>query len=74
MKLDVSQIRSLEIVERPDGKYVRVGYVKRATPGAGLLSRMDGVRQGLWKRPVVKTIVIATAMAVLANIIVLALQ
>ena len=73
MILNTSQIRSVEIIEKEDGKYCRIGYVKKTRPMAGTTSKLGEFRQRLWKRPVVKTIVIATAMAVLANIIILIL-
>lgn len=71
MKLDTSRIRSMEILEKPDGRYIRIGYVKKTRPMSGTTSRLGEFRQGLWKRPVVKVIVASTAAAILANIIIL---
>jgi hypothetical protein len=60
------------MVEKPDGKYIRIRYAKKTTPGAGIMPRLGEIRQRMWKRPVVKTVVIAVAAAILANIIILA--
>ena len=35
MKIETSQIRSLETIEKPDGKYMRIGYVKRPALRSG---------------------------------------
>ena len=43
MKIDTSQIRSLETIEKPDGKYTRIGYVKRPS----LAKRMRKGPKGL---------------------------
>ena len=32
MKIDLRDIRSIQRIERPDGTYYRIGYVKRSGP------------------------------------------
>ena len=79
MKIDTSQIRGLQVVERPDGRYLKVRYVSRPNlaeriwAGAGRTVRKpwDGTRKTtrkLWKNQVVKTIIIATVIAAIFNI------
>lgn len=79
MKIDTSQILGLQVVERPDGRYLQVRYIsgpnlaERIWAGAGRTVRKpwDGTRntiRKLWKNQVVKTIIIATIIATIFNI------
>ena len=64
MKIHTSQIRSLETIEKSDGKYLRIGYVNRPNPVKRMRERTKRVTGNLWKHPVVKTVVIAITVAV----------
>ena len=91
MKIDPRDIRSIQRIERPDGAYYRIGYVKRSgplgkagarmragmgrtgtTPGAGMgrtgTTPGAGMRK-LWSNPVMKTITMGAAAAVIYNVI-----
>ena len=70
MKIDTSQIRSLETIEKPDGKYIRIGYVNRPGPVKRMRERTKRVAGNLWKRPAVKTVVIAMTVAVIFELII----
>ena len=59
MKIETSEIRSLETIEKPDGKYIRIGYVKRPSPAKRMREGTKRVAGNLWKRPAVKTVIIA---------------
>ena len=69
MKIDTSQIRSLETIEKPDGKYVRIGYVKRPSPAKRMRERTKRVAGNLWQRPVVKTVIFAITATVIFELI-----
>ena len=69
MKIDTSQIRSLETIEKPDGKYIRIGYVKRPSLAKRMRERTKRVAGNLWQRPVVKTVIIAIAATVIFELI-----
>ena len=69
MKIDTSQIRSLETIEKPDGKYTRIGYVKRPSLAKRMRKRTKRVAGNLWQRPVVKTVIIAIAATVIFELI-----
>ena len=69
MKIDTSQIRSLETIEKPDGKYIRIGYVKRPSPAKRMRERTKRVTRNLWKGPMVKTVIIAITATVIFNLI-----
>ena len=69
MKIDTSQIRSLETIEKPDGKYIRIGYVKRPSPAKQMRERTKRVTRNLWKRPMVKTVIIAITASVIFELI-----
>ena len=69
MKIETSQIRSLETIEKPDGKYIRIGYVKRPSPAKRMRERTKRVARNLWKRPAVKTVIIAITATVIFNLI-----
>ena len=69
MKIDTSQIRSLETIEKPDGKYMRIGYVKRPSPAKRMREGTKRVARNFWKRPVVKTVIIAITATVIFNLI-----
>ncbi len=80
MKIDPRDIRSIQRIERPDGAYYRIGYVKRSGPlgkaGARMRAGMGrtgttpgaGMRK-LWSNPVMKTITMGAAAAVIYNVI-----
>ena len=68
-KIDTSQIRSLETIEKPDGKYIRIGYVKRPSPAKRMRERTKRVARNLWQRPVVRTVIIAITATVIFNLI-----
>ena len=69
MKIETSQIRSLETIENPDGKYIRIGYVKRPSPVKRMREGTRRVAGKLWKRPAVKTVIIAITATVIFNLI-----
>ena len=70
MKIDTSQIRSLETIEKPDGKkYTRIGYVKRPSPAKRMREGTKRVTRNFWQRPTVKTVTIAITATVIFNII-----
>ena len=69
MKIETSQIRSLETIEKPDGKYMRIGYVKRPSPAKRMRERTKRVTRNLWKRPMVKTVIIAITASVIFELI-----
>ena len=69
MKIETSQIRSLETIEKPDGKYMRIGYVKRPSPAKRMRERTKRVTRNLWKRPMVKTVIIAITATVIFELI-----
>ena len=65
MKVDLKLIRSLEIIQKPDGRYIRIGYVK---PESQMENTKEQIRERIsraWRNRVVKTTVIAIAAAVL---------
>ena len=70
VKIDIRQIRSLETIEKPDGKYTRIGYVKRPSPAKQMREGTKSAARNLWQRPVVKTVIIAIAAAVIFNLII----
>ena len=70
VKIDIRQIRSLETIEKPDGKYTRIGYVKRPSPAKQMREWTKSAARNLWQRPVVKTVIIAIAAAVIFNLII----
>ena len=70
VKIDIRQIRSLETIEKPDGKYIRIGYVKRPSPAKQMREGTKSAARNLWQRPVVKTVIIAIAAAVIFNLII----
>ena len=70
MKIDTSQIRSLETIEKPDGKkYTRIGYVKRPSPAKRMREGTKRVTRNFWQHPTVKTVTIAITATVIFNII-----
>ena len=69
MKIDTRQIRSLETIEKPDGKYVRIGYVKRPSLAKRMRERTKRVAGNLWQRPVVKTVIFAITATVIFELI-----
>ena len=70
VKIDIRQIRSLETIEKPDRKYMRIGYVKRPSPAKQMREGTKSAARNLWQRPVVKTVIIAIAAAVIFNLII----
>ena len=65
MKIDMSLIESIEIIDKPGGKKsLRIGYTKRAP----LRQRVDGRIKNLWNRPMVRTVAIAIVAAVVFNL------
>ena len=70
VKIDIRQIRSLETIEKPDGKYMPIGYVKRPSPAKQTREGTKSAARNLWQRPVVKTVIIAIAAAVIFNLII----
>ena len=70
MKIDTSQIRSLETIEKPDGKkYTRIGYVKRPSPAKRMRKGTKRIAGNIWKRPAVKTVIIAITASVIFELI-----
>ena len=69
MKIDTSQIRSLETIEKPDGKYKRIGYVKRPSPAKRMRERTKSVTRNLWKHTMVKTVIIAITASVIFELV-----
>ena len=65
MKIDMSLIESIEIIDKPGGKKsLRIGYAKRAP----LQQRVHGRIKNLWNRPMVRTVAIAIVAAVVFNL------
>ena len=69
MKIDTNQIRSLETIEKPNGKYIRIGYVKRPSLAKRMRERTKRVAGNLWQRPVVKTVIFAITATVIFELI-----
>ena len=69
MKIDTKQIRSLETIVKPDGRYTRIGYVKRPSPAKRMREGTKRVTRNFWQRPTVKTVTIAITATVIFNII-----
>ena len=69
MKIDTSQIRSLETIEKPDGKYTRIGYVKRPSPAKRMREGTKRVTRNLWKHTMVKTVIIALTASVIFELV-----
>ena len=70
MKIETSEIRSLETIRKPDGTYIRrIGYVKRPSPAKRMRERTKSAARNLWKRPAAKTVAIAITATVIFNII-----
>ena len=69
MKIDTKQILSLEIIEKPDGKYNRIGYIKRPSPAKRMKEGTKRVARKFWKDQVVKTVIIAITATVIFNLI-----
>ena len=69
MKIDTSQIRSLETIEKPDGKYTRIGYVKRPSPAKRMREGTKRVTRNLWKHTMVKTVIIAITASVIFELV-----
>ena len=65
MKVDLKNIRSLEIIQKPDGRYIRIGYVKPESQMENTKEQMRERISRAWRNRVVKTTVIAIAAAVL---------
>ena len=68
MKIDLKLIRSLEVIHKPDGRYIRIGYVK---PESRLEKAKNQIRERIsqaWKSDAVKTIVFAGLAAVLYHL------
>ena len=68
MKIDLKLIRSLEVIHKPDGRYIRIGYVK---PESGLEEAKNKIRQRISQArqsDAVKTIVFAGLATVLYHV------
>ena len=68
MKIDLKLIRSLEVTQKPDGRYIRIGYVK---PESRLEIAKNQIRerisQARQSKPV-KTIIFAVIATVLYHV------
>ena len=70
MKIDTSQIRSLETIKKPDGGYIRrIRYVKNPSPAERMREETKRVTRNLWKSPVGRTVIIAITASVIFNLI-----
>ena len=69
MKIDSSLIRSVEVVNKPDGRYIRIGYVK---PESSISKAWRKTREDVkraWRNEIIRTIATATTMVVLLELI-----
>ena len=63
-------ILSVQSVEKPDGTYIQIKHYS----GPDRMERYQGKVKEMWKRPVVKTVAIATAAATVYNMVVLIIK
>ena len=69
MTIDSSLIRSVEIVNKPDGRYIRVGYVKpESSMSKAWRKTRDNVKR-TWRNEIIRTMATATTMVVLLELI-----
>ena len=69
MKVDISRIRSAEIVEKPDGRYCRIELVKKERAAAKAMTGLSQVTRKMWANPWAKAAIIAIAAVTLFNIL-----
>ena len=68
MKIDLKLIRSLEVIQKPDGRYIRIGYVK---PEDRLEKAKNKIRERISQarqNKLVKTITFAVVATVLYHV------
>ena len=68
MKVDISRIRSVGVVEKPDGRYCRIELVKREPAAAKAMTGLSQVTRKMWANPWAKAAIIAIAAVTLFNI------
>ena len=65
MKINTKDIRSIEVIQKPDGKYFRIGYAKKQGPA----KKAKGKVKETWRNNTVKTIIIAAAAVIAYNLL-----
>ena len=60
MKIDPKDIRSIEVIQKPDGRYFRIGYAKKQDPKG----RAEKAIKQAWHNNTVKITVTALATVV----------